>query len=979
MKAFTYKSAFITGIFFLSTLFLSASTIYSKLSGGLWNAETTWIGEIIPGENDTAVIQGHVIVGHVVVYDIFHSYGGWVIVEPAGTLSAHEYGGGLGTFNLYVAHSIVNNGVVFNGGSAPGTHEYLHLLVNGDITNNGIWQPHQTFLSGNQNQNISLGEGRVFGGYWFATNPESITALTDICYTGGYYHDNIYYIGDFNLNDATLHINNNSINTTGTVIFNGTIAGDFEILGVFDVNKFVTDTLCFVGNVTVTDTLQSQEYGGGLGIQNLLIEGNMINNGWVRDREDTDNPDLLNLIITGNITNNGRWSCSYVSLIGTETQTITQSQGTKFVSNFNDLGASSDVVAESNLHISLDFDLNGATLDMQNYKLEMEGWLYDGFIHNGTLRGGYLQNLTSTGYLITEGLVTCDVGNVFQSELIVNDSLQSNIYGGGSIHFDLFVDGDVTNNGLIRNVLPDDMLRLNISGNITNNGEWINAETVLTGDETQYLQQSPGRFFGGNFSDADSTGQLTGNSDLTFSGSFNLGRSMLDMQANKLTMSGWLHNGYIGNCKLHGGFIQNLTSLDNLIIDGKVTVDVGNYFNANLTVNDTLQSNVYGGGAIIYYLDIDGNLTNNGVIRNVNPGHWLQINISGDLLNNGTWANYITTLDGADEQHIYLTNGLPIEGSVMFDAMQTTAPFQWNYNGVALDSPDFDGENSRLLSWAVPVSPDWYGTFYCSTGDGNSRNIIVGQTLFPASNLAANLTCTDVELSWEMQQGSPDGWNIYRNGQRIANVTEMAYADVMLMPEVEYTYYVTAVFEGEESLPTETETVMMETPENIIPQNFVAIIDLSVVNLSWAVPLACLTPDGYNVYRNGIMINTSPVLETEFSDIPGDGSFEYFVKAVYYFGESGPSASQIVEGLAIDERNAATISIYPNPVSDLINISCKTRINHLLVYNSRGLLANIVEVHAGYISLDLASFQPGIYYLVIDTDEGIIKQKIAKN
>jgi len=54
-------------------------------------------------------------------------------------------------------------------------------------------------------------------------------------------------------------------------------------------------------------------------------------------------------------------------------------------------------------------------------------------------------------------------------------------------------------------------------------------------------------------------------------------------------MSGWLYNGYINNTILHGGYLQNLTCLDNLTIEGVVNCDTGNIFQNSVIVNDTLQ------------------------------------------------------------------------------------------------------------------------------------------------------------------------------------------------------------------------------------------------------------------------------------------------------------------------------------------------------------------------------------------------------
>lgn len=143
------------------------------------------------------------------------------------------------------------------------------------------------------------------------------------------------------------------------MINKGMLTGDIEILGTFTTGwpegYDIIDTLLFVGNVTVTDTLTGNIYGGGYGIYKLRVNGNLTNNGVIKDDYDTDgalNADDLELLITGNIINNGIWECNYVSLIGTETQYIFQNLYKQFDSYFVDLNATSKVQAQSNITIT---------------------------------------------------------------------------------------------------------------------------------------------------------------------------------------------------------------------------------------------------------------------------------------------------------------------------------------------------------------------------------------------------------------------------------------------------------------------------------------------------------------------------------------------------------------------------------------------------------------------------------------------------
>ncbi len=126
MKKCLLKMSLIILLMVIGSQYTYAGTAHSTTIGGLWNNKDTWIEGFVPGPTDTAIIQGHVIIGTVIGLELYHSYGGWIIVEQSGILVAHDYGGGLATIKLFVAHDITNNGTIRNG------DEYLQLLISGD-------------------------------------------------------------------------------------------------------------------------------------------------------------------------------------------------------------------------------------------------------------------------------------------------------------------------------------------------------------------------------------------------------------------------------------------------------------------------------------------------------------------------------------------------------------------------------------------------------------------------------------------------------------------------------------------------------------------------------------------------------------------------------------------------------------------------------------------------------------------------------
>ena len=251
--------------------------------------------------------------------------------------------------------------------------------------------------------------------------------------------------------------------------------------------------------------------------------------------------------------------------------------------------------------------------------------------------------------------------------------------------------------------------------------------------------------------------------------------------------------------------------------------------------------------------------------------------------------------------------------------------------------------------------------------------------LIPAVNLALTYNCTDVELTWEMPTGgNPDSWKVYRDGTEIADVTEMNYTDALVDPEVEYSYYVTAVYAGEESMPTPTETITVPMPTDLPPLDFAAAIATGGVNLTWSVPAACVAPDGYNIYRDGVQINGDLVTELSyFDDNTTPGFYEYYATAVYYFTESGPSDAGYVQVTGIDENIVYDMKVYPNPASDMVYVETDLTIKSLDVLNNAGQVIMTQKVDAGSYHFDVSTFERGIYFVKMVTDKGTVIRKIA--
>ncbi|HDQ15695.1 MAG TPA: T9SS type A sorting domain-containing protein [Bacteroidetes bacterium] len=73
------------------------------------------------------------------------------------------------------------------------------------------------------------------------------------------------------------------------------------------------------------------------------------------------------------------------------------------------------------------------------------------------------------------------------------------------------------------------------------------------------------------------------------------------------------------------------------------------------------------------------------------------------------------------------------------------------------------------------------------------------------------------------------------------------------------------------------------------------------------------------------------------------------------------------------------IIIYPNPCKNYIEINNSSLINRVTIYNVLGQQMMLIEPNDIFIRLDLSSLTYNIYFLIIETENGILAKKIIKS
>ncbi len=82
---------------------------------------------------------------------------------------------------------------------------------------------------------------------------------------------------------------------------------------------------------------------------------------------------------------------------------------------------------------------------------------------------------------------------------------------------------------------------------------------------------------------------------------------------------------------------------------------------------------------------------------------------------------------------------------------------------------------------------------------------------------------------------------------------------------------------------------------------------------------------------------------------------------------------------SVKDIASTTLSYYPNPVTDVININANATINNITVSNSLGQVVAHIDATTTQVSVDMSTYENGLYVFVVETNNDTISFKAAKN
>ncbi len=457
--------------------FALADIIISTEAGGSWSNSSTWIGGVIPGNNDDVVIAGPVLVPGL-------AYCNSLKVNPPGSVSGAAVAP---PRTLVVVGNIHNDGTIDNG---PFT---LDLEIGGNLHNTGSWTNNLTTITGADDRQISHEPGAGFTTNLTFGN----VAAGDLIVASA-----LELFGDADMTDGRMVLQPDCPFTLDSGFFKGDLlanGNEMRFLSWSYLVQCTLDDVIIVGEaeasfdvtvttrLTVMDRLQNGGIGGGGGV---TVEGDLINYGLIRH----DNYGFM-LRVHGDVQNFGSITNPTLELMGVGA-VHHMSMGPEAIIDTNIFlpeFQAATIVADTPLRLASGLGLGVGTLILEpgsSLQFTDFGGLGSGIVE----ANGNEISITGSGSLST---TTIDRGVIvdqvamhhdchFTNGLMVIGTITSWPWAAA----DITVEGLLVNEGLVED--GDHPLRIVALGDVANFGSFTNSRITMHGAFDQAIGVGPG-------------------------------------------------------------------------------------------------------------------------------------------------------------------------------------------------------------------------------------------------------------------------------------------------------------------------------------------------------------------------------------------------------------------------------------------------------------------------------------------------------
>lgn len=267
-------------------------------------------------------------------------------------------------------------------------------------------------------------------------------------------------------------------------------------------------------------------------------------------------------------------------------------------------------------------------------------------------------------------------------------------------------------------------------------------------------------------------------------------------------------------------------------------------------------------------------------------------------------------------------------------------------------------------------------------GQTHDYTVVVAEKYPRVENLSVLLNGGDVALSWNEPINTTSsmnltGYTITRNDIPMTSEplerNRTSFEDENVEDGV-YVYKVFAVYEEGVSAPQISEIVAVNRgPLNL---NVSANKEQTALVLTWdASEVAVL---GYNIYKDGQLLNTEPIKEATYadSDITSvTATYCYSVTTVYSYTESAHS-EVVCSPVGISKTEEDSFRVYPNPVHNILKLSGNVIPDNIHIYNLTGQVVYYTDNCNADMSISVKSLPAGVYFLRIEAEGAKVTKKI---
>jgi len=181
----------------------------------------------------------------------------------------------------------------------------------------------------------------------------------------------------------------------------------------------------------------------------------------------------------------------------------------------------------------------------------------------------------------------------------------------------------------------------------------------------------------------------------------------------------------------------------------------------------------------------------------------------------------------------------------------------------------------------------------------------------------------------------------------------------------------------------ETFVKIDDTEAPSTPANVATTVSGKNVKITWDASTDNIVVHEYIIYNGSAAIDTITAKQTGNSYTVknlADGTYTFGVQAVDLYGnKSGiaKSGEVVITDVSVPALTAY-FNIYPNPVSDVLNIRSSTELTTVAIYNITGQLERMVRVQGKEATINLSDLCSGVYFIRINTAEGVRNSRIIK-